>query len=111
MAVRRRRNKYGAIRTTVDGITFASKTEAARYEVLRDLAASGAITNLRLQVSHTLNVNGSKICRYVSDFEYDLEDRHVVEDVKSERTAKIPLYRLKKKLMLACLGIAIYETF
>lgn len=109
MAVRRpRRNKYGAIRTEVDGIKFHSRKEAARYEVLRDLASSGQIRDLRLQVSHTLNVNGQKICRYISDFEYtDLEDRHIVEDVKGRLT---DVYRLKKKLMLACLGIAIYET-
>lgn len=107
VAPRRRRNKYGAIRTTVDGITFHSKKEAARYEVLRDLAAAGGIANLRLQVSHTLHVNGQKICRYISDFEYDLEDRHITEDVKGRIT---DVYRLKKKLMRACLGIDILET-
>jgi len=32
----------------------------------------------------------------------------VVEDVKSEPT-KTPIYRLKKKLLLACYGIQITE--
>ena len=107
MPIRRRRNKYGAVRTVIDGITFHSKKEAARYEVLREMQARGEIANLRLQVSHTLTVNGHKICRYISDFEYDLGDKHIVEDVKGRVT---DVYRLKKKLMLACLGIEITET-
>jgi hypothetical protein len=109
MVVRRRRNKYGNIKTVVDGRSFHSKKEAARYLVLKEMEQRGEIANLRLQVSHTITVNGHKICRYVSDFEYDLEDRHIVEDVKTERTAKLPVYRLKKKLLKACLGIDIDE--
>ena len=31
------RSKYGAIRTTIDGITFASKAEARRYAELQIL--------------------------------------------------------------------------
>lgn len=103
----RRRNKFGAIRTTVDGIKFHSRKEAARYEVLRDLASSGQISELRLQVSHTLTVNGMKICRYISDFEYVEDGLPIVEDVKGRLT---DVYKLKKKLMLACHNISIRET-
>lgn len=105
----RRRNKFGAIRTEIDGIKFHSKKEAARYEVLRDLYSSGLISELRLQVSHTLTVNGMKICRYISDFEYTENGVRIIEDVKSPRTLKEPTYRLKKKLMQACLGLEIRE--
>lgn len=108
MAVRRRRNKFGNVRTEVDGIKFHSKKEAARYLVLKELQEQGAISNLRLQVSHQITVLGVKICRYISDFEYtDAEGNQVVEDVKGRIT---DVYRLKKKLMKACLGIDIYET-
>jgi len=103
-----KRNKFGAVKTTVDGIVFHSKKEAARYVVLKELLASGAISDLKLQVSHQITVLGVKICRYISDFEYlDSNGKFVCEDVKGRIT---PVYRLKKKLMLACHGIDIYET-
>ncbi len=103
----KKRNKYGAVRTTIDGITFHSKKEAARYEVLRDMLRDGKITDLRLQVSHQITVNGFKVCRYISDFEYTEDGKPIVEDVKGRIT---DVYRLKKKLMAACLGIEIRET-
>jgi len=34
----------------------------------------------------------------------------VIEDVKSPVTRKLPAYRLKKRLMLACHGITIVEV-
>ena len=103
----RRRNKFGAIRTEIDGVNFHSKKEAARYEILRDMASRGEISNLCLQVSHQITVNGIKICKYISDFEYVENGTQIVEDVKGKITA---VYRLKKKLMSACLGIDIRET-
>ena len=42
--------KYNAKRTTVDGITFASKLEAERFQQLRLLEMSGQISGLMLQV-------------------------------------------------------------
>ena len=37
-----------------------------------------------------------------SDFDYDLPDgTHVTEDVKSQITAKLPVFRLKAKLFKA----------
>lgn len=103
----RKRNKYGAVRTLVDGINFHSKKEAARYLVLKDAAASGDITNLRLQVSYKLPVNGMLICRYITDFVYTRDGIEIVEDVKGRLT---DVYKLKKKLMKAIHDIDIYET-
>jgi hypothetical protein len=56
-------------------------------------------------------VNGAKITTYVADFQYRLIERNVLitEDVKSDATRKLPVYRLKKKLVLACTGIVISE--
>ena len=42
-------NKYHAIKTTVDGITFDSRAEARRYRELKLLERAGVIENLVLQ--------------------------------------------------------------
>jgi hypothetical protein len=104
---RRKRSKFGNIRTEIDGINFHSKKEAARYLVLKEALAAGEITDLRLQVSHQIIVNGKKICRYISDFEYLENGLPIVEDVKGRLT---DVYKLKKKLMAACHNIEIRET-
>jgi hypothetical protein len=103
-------NKYGAIRTTVDGIEFPSKREAARYRELRLAERAGQIHDLRMQVKYPLVVNGVKIGRYTSDFNYMENGVEVVEDVKSPATKKARDYRLRKMLMLALHGIEIRET-
>lgn len=102
-----RRSKYRNIKTEVDGRLFHSKKEAARYLVLRDLENSGEISDLKCQVTFTITVNNRKICRYIADFTYIENGVFVVEDVKGRIT---DVYRLKKKLMLACHSIEIRET-
>ena len=104
-------SKYGAIRTTVDGITFDSKGESIRYQQLKLLEAAGEIRDLKRQIKYPLVVNGVKIADYVADFRYVNSDDGavVVEDFKSKATIT-PVYRLKKKFMLAIYGITILET-
>lgn len=46
--------KYHNQPTTVDGITFDSKKEAMRFATLKDAVLEGAITDLRLQHTFTL---------------------------------------------------------
>lgn len=112
----KRRSKYGAVRTTVNGITFASEAEARRYQELLWLVKAGEIRNLHRQKAYALLIEGTDgrghvIGRYDSDFEYDERDgsewRHVTEDVKGVKT---PVYRIKRKLMKALHGIEIRET-
>lgn len=103
----RRRNKYGAQRTEVDGIVFDSKREAMRYATLKHAERAGMIRNLELQPKFDLTVNGVKIGSYRADFIYFEDDQRVVEDSKGCRTA---VYKLKKKLMLALYNIRIKET-
>ena len=62
MGFRRKRNKYGAIRTKVDGINFASKGESRRYKELVLLQEAGHITDLTLQPRFPLEVDGYKVC-------------------------------------------------
>ncbi|SCM71649.1 conserved hypothetical protein [uncultured Pleomorphomonas sp.] len=103
--------KYHNHKCIVDGLSFDSKREAEHYQVLLLLQRAGQISNLRRQVRYDLMVNGIKICSYIADCVYD-DNRTgmiVVEDVKSGPT-KTREYRLKKKLMKACLGIDIVEV-
>ena len=111
------RSKYHAEPTIVDGIRFASKKEAGRYQELRLLEKAGDIRELELQKRYPLVVNEVKIATYIADFTY--ESRVVqemargrvwhptTEDCKGVRT---PVYRLKKKLMLALYSIEIRES-
>ena len=92
-----RRHKYGAVRTEVDGVKFASKAEAKRYSELRLLEKAGKIRNLKLQPRYELfagprpdakEILIKKIAVYVADFEYESDQEIAgfwlkrVEDVK-----------------------------
>lgn len=107
------RSKHGNRKTEVDGILFDSKHEAYVCDQLRLRVAAGEIFALKLQVPFLLEVNGQKVCKYIADFVYDeyrgCHSYLVVADAKSEHTKKLPVYRLKRALMKACLGIDILE--
>lgn len=105
------RNKYGARRTEVDGISFASMAEANRYKELKFLERHGRIRNLELQPRFPLEVNGIKVCTYIGDFRYELasSDRKgawtkIVEDVKGVCTRE---FQLKAKLLFAVAGVRV----
>lgn len=127
------RSKYGAVKTTVDGITFDSKREAAHYRDLLARLSAGDIRRLKCQPRYALcalivdgadprDVNaGAASCRrcpvaeYVADFEYEESDRGyggiiwtlVVADVKGART---DIFRLKKRFFEAQYGVKIREV-
>ena len=101
-------SKYRAKPCVIDGLRFASQKEGRRYQELKLLAKAGQISDLECQVKFPLEVNGIKVCTYIADFIYRTKDRRVItEDVKGVLT---PVYRLKKKLMLAIKGITISEV-
>ena len=97
---------------TMDGITFDSKGEMNRYAYLQHLLKVKQISNLALQPSYSIEINGKKICKYSADFTYYDEHlkRIIIEDVKSSGTAKDPYYRLRKKLAEAVHGIKVTEV-
>ena len=97
--MRRKRNKFGAIKTVVDGITFSSKLEANRYKELKLLEQSGVIQKLKRQVRFNLTVNDILICFYLADFTYNENNSLIVDESKGKETA---VWRLKKKLFQAC---------
>ena len=93
-------NKYGAKKAVCDGITFDSRAEMFRYTELKLLQQGGAISKLVLQPAFEIipKQDGEKGARYRADFQYNENGRIVVEDVKSEITAKKPDYILRRKL-------------
>lgn len=113
-----RRQKYNAKKITLDGVTFASQREGARYLDLKLLLRAGEIADLELQPKfqiHTVNASGELILcgKYTADFRYTTQVNGarvtVVEDVKSKATATTA-YRLRKKLVEAAYGINIVEV-
>jgi len=105
-----KKNKYNAKKTIIDGIKFDSKKEAARYTELKLMEKGGVIRDLELQPRFDIVINGMKVCYYRADFSYMESGELVVEDVKSSYTAKLPVYRLKNKLMKAVHNITIKEV-
>ena len=117
-------NKYRAKKTMAFGMTFASKKEADRYMVLKNLEAKGKITDLKTQVKFVLipaqrepdsvGVRGGKVkgkliereLSYVADFVYYRDGEMIVEDTKGMRT---PEYIIKRKVLLYMTGIRIRE--
>ena len=87
-------HKYGAKAMTVDGIRFASKKEAKRYQELKILEKAGKIAVLSCQPRYDFPPGFS----YVADFRYMVRHTElwVVEDVKGIQT---PVFKLKAKCM------------
>lgn len=115
----RKASKYSAKRTQVDGVVFASKKEARRYQELTLLMRAGEITHLVLQPRFDLWAaaplkdgwrEAVRVAAYVADFQYR-DQRNggvtVIEDVKGMKTR---VYGLKKKLFEACYGLVITEV-
>ena len=106
-----KQNKYGNEKTVVDGITFASRKEARRWQELKMLEKAGEITGLSRQLRIELipKTKLYRACYYVADFVYfdKKEKKTVYEDVKG---AKTEVYKLKKKILYWRHGIEIKET-
>jgi hypothetical protein len=86
------RNKYGAVKTTLHGITFDSKAEAAFYGYLLPLQKIGRIEKIELQHVYVLHAG----IKYVADFVITMPGgllRYI--DVKGYLT---PEFKLKRKL-------------
>jgi hypothetical protein len=98
--------KYNAKRTVVNGITFASRLEAERYQQLMLLERADEISGLVLQPEFQIlqgwihPETGEKIKSrfYVGDFRYidNATNKMVVEDTKGIETAE---FRLKWSLV------------
>lgn len=104
-----KKNKFGAVKETVDGITFDSKREAQVWCELKLRMRAGEIEKLDRQIPFFLTVNAIQIARYTADFQYydKMASAWRVVDVKSPTTAKKRDFVLIRKLMRACHGIEV----
>lgn len=99
-------NKYGAKKTTLDGLTFDSGAEARYYAHLKQRERAGEVHSVELQRPYALTINGFLVATYKADFAFwdQVEERWRVIDVKGVVT---PLFRLKQKMMKAILNIDV----
>ncbi len=100
-------NKYHAEPVVIDNIRFASKSEGRCYTMLRARELAREISCLTCHPRFPLLVNGVKVCTYVADFQYIEAGKQVIADAKGGATT--PVFKLKSKLMKACLGIDVLE--
>ena len=103
-----KRMKYRNVKTEIDGIKFDSKKEAAYYSKLKLLKLSGEVIDFQMQVRYDFKYNGILLCFYKADFvvQWKVSGTKVI-DVKGR---KLPMYNLKKKMMLAFHGINVIEV-
>lgn len=112
-------NKYWNHKVVYKGITFDSTHERDRYIHLSHLQNIGKISDLQLQKEFILLDTTYKMvpkqlktkvrwdrrvveqdARYTCDFFYKEDGKWIVEEFKSEQTAKLPDYILRRKLMI-----------
>lgn len=99
-------NKYGAIKTAVDGIMFDSRAEARRYAELKLLEMAGEITDLKchpqfeLQPSFKHEGKTIRSINYTADFSYMENGKLVVEDVKGGKATLTAAFQLRRRLLL-----------
>lgn len=89
-----------------DGYRFMSLKEMNRYLVLKREMQCKRLTDLELQPSYQINLNGIRICKVILDFRYKTlpERKEVIEDVKGHDTT---ISRLKRRLVEAQYGIKV----
>lgn len=107
------KSKYKNIKVVIDGITFDSKKEGARYLYLKDQLRKGGIKELKLQpvfiiaAPVTLDDKKRPARKYKADFSYiNAAGEYVVEDVKGMKT---DMYKLKRHLVKELHGIEVIE--
>ena len=102
----KRRNKFNAKRTELDGIVFDSQRESQYYALLKRREKLGEVSGVELQQPYALTIDGQLICTYRADFSFDdlVERRHRVVDTKGVIT---PEFRIKQKLMKAIHNIDV----
>ena len=79
------------------GLKFDSRWEAERWGQLKAMERAGVVTQLERQVKYELTINDVKICYYIADFRYLIEEENglfklVVEVAKGILT---PEFKLK----------------
>ena len=101
----REMNKYRNKKMVLNGRVYDSKKEMLRAIQLRQMEKMGMISDLQEQVRFVLqepfvNNYGKKIreIAYIADFTYEKDGKQIVEDVKSQVTRNIDVFRIKHKM-------------
>lgn len=111
--------KYWSRKVQYKGQVFDSTHERDRFIYLQHLQKQGKITQLRTQVGFELIPQTTKTvevrlktkvrqetrvveqnAEYTCDFLYIEDGKYICEEFKSEETAKLPDYILRRKLMI-----------
>lgn len=96
----RKRSKYNAKKTWVDGICFDSKSEAEYYSNLKLMQQAGIIAGFCRQPRFIViaGQNGGRGTEYVADFIlFYPNGAYKIVDVKGKKT---DVFKLKMKLMM-----------
>ena len=95
------------------GLSFDSKWEAERWGQLKAMEKAGVVTQLERQIKFELTINDIKICNYIADFRYLLqqEDKSLILIVEDAKGIQTPEFKLKKKMMKAIHGIDIHLSY
>lgn len=115
----KRNSKYGASKVTFMGEEYDSRYERDRALYLKDLQRHGKISGLRRQVKFVIITKTTIIvpvqlktkvkcvektveqeADYHCDFLYKENGKYIIEEFKSEMTAKLADYILRRKLMV-----------
>ena len=114
-------SKHRNVRTLYNGTYYDSKKESDYRQTLDFLTGSNIPANERVevieeQVRYKMIVNDVKVCTYVLDFKVTYGDGRVefVDvkpfDIKTNKFRTTDVFKIKKRLMLACHGIDITEA-
>ena len=108
-------SKYHNRKVTVDGITFDSVKEMARWQELRLMERAGEITGLvrqqRIEVVPKTKLHKARY--YLADFVYfdKKQGKTIYEDVKGyKKGVAYQLFTLKRDILYWRHGIEIKET-
>jgi len=91
----------------LNGELYDSTTEFHRFLQLQQRLNKGEISDLRKQVTYSLDVEGEHIADYIADFVYTENGQTIVEDTKSLYTSKNPVFQIKRKLMHAIYKVRV----
>ena len=89
---------------------FPSKAEYNRYNQLTFQLSCKLISDLELQPSFPIVLNGKKVFTYKADFAYTRDGQRVIEDVKGSPDHLTDVFELKRKVVEAVYNIQLTIT-
>ena len=101
-------HKYGAKAVTIDGHLFRSTKEGNYYKKLKILLNAGKITDLELEPTYNLTVNGEHICKFKPDFKYKKNGIIVIQDCKGYKKGTAwTIFQMKCRLLKGLYGLTV----